>query len=59
MRTYKALGCNVLFHLGAGIGFDVTPNLTIQAYTDHFSDANLCKRNNGAEATGVRVGYRF
>ncbi|MGB3646833.1 MAG: acyloxyacyl hydrolase [Mesorhizobium sp.] len=57
--TYKALGCRVLFHLGAGIGFDITPNLTIQAYADHFSDANLCRENNGAEATGVRVGYRF
>jgi hypothetical protein len=57
--TYKALGCRVLFHLGAGIGFDITPNLTVEAYTDHFSDANLCQKNNGAEATGVRVGYRF
>jgi hypothetical protein len=57
--NYKALGCRVLFHLGAGIGFDLTPNLTIEAYADHFSDANLCRRNDGAEATGVRIGYRF
>jgi hypothetical protein len=57
--TYKALGCRVLFHLGAAIGFDITPNVTVQAYTDHFSDANLCEKNNGAEATGIRFGYRF
>ncbi|WP_420959717.1 acyloxyacyl hydrolase [Brucella sp. IR073] len=57
--TYKALGCRVLFHLGAGLGYDLTDNWTAQLYTDHFSNANLCDENNGAEATGIRLGYRF
>lgn len=57
--NYKGLGCRTLFHLGAAVGFDVTPNVTVQAYADHFSNANLCKENDGAESAGVRVGFRF
>jgi len=57
--TYKALGCRALFHLGAAIGYDFGERWTLQAYTDHFSNAGLCGDNNGAEATGVRIGYRF
>lgn len=56
---YKALGCRTLFHLGAGLGFDVTENATVQLYADHFSNANLCSPNDGAEAAGIRFGYRF
>ncbi|WEX07223.1 acyloxyacyl hydrolase [Chelativorans sp. AA-79] len=58
--TYKAMGCRALFHLGAAIGYDVGERWTLQAYADHFSNAGLCSsENNGAEATGVRIGYRF
>ncbi len=58
--TYKALGCRALFHLGASLGYDITEKFTVQAYLDHFSNGNLCgDSNNGAEATGVRIGYRF
>jgi lipid A 3-O-deacylase len=56
---YKALGCRALFHLGAGLGYDFNEHWTAQLYADHFSNANLCEPNNGAEATGVRIGYRF
>lgn len=57
--SYKAMGCQVLFHLGAAIGYDLSERWTVQAYADHFSNAGLCGENNGAEATGVRIGYRF
>ena len=57
--SYRALGCRALFHLGAGIGFDITPDVTVQLYADHFSNANICRRNGGQEAAGVRFGYRF
>lgn len=57
--TYKALGCRVLFHLGAAIGYDISDHWTVQGYLDHFSNAGLCDPNNGAETTGVRIGYRF
>ena len=56
---YKALGCRALFHLSAGLGYDVSPNLTVQVYHDHFSNGGLCTRNQGADHAGVRVGYRF
>lgn len=56
---YKALGCRLLFHLGAGLGYDLTDNATVQLYADHFSNARLCFPNNGAEAAGIRLGYRF
>ncbi|RIK85248.1 MAG: hypothetical protein DCC69_10240 [Hyphomicrobiales bacterium] len=56
---YKALGCRALFHLSAGLGYDIGPNLTVQVYHDHFSNAGLCSRNQGADHAGVRVGYRF
>jgi hypothetical protein len=57
--SYKALGCRAMFHVGLGLGFDITPDLTAQLYADHFSNANLCSPNEGAEATGIRLGYRF
>lgn len=56
---YKALGCRALFHLSAGLGYDVSPNLTVQVYHDHFSNGGLCTRNQGADHAGVRIGYRF
>jgi hypothetical protein len=31
----------------------------VQVYHDHFSNAGLCSRNQGADHVGVRVGYRF
>ncbi|WP_274424709.1 acyloxyacyl hydrolase [Chelativorans sp. YIM 93263] len=56
---YKALGCRALFHLGAALGYDVNDRWTVQAYADHFSNGQLCEPNAGAEAAGVRIGYRF
>jgi outer membrane scaffolding protein for murein synthesis (MipA/OmpV family) len=56
---YKALGCRALFHLGLGLGYDLTDTVTVMAYADHFSNANLCEPNEGAESMGARVGLRF
>jgi lipid A 3-O-deacylase len=57
--TQRALGSRVLFHLGAAIGFDFTPNLTGQIYTNHFSNAGLASPNEGHDSSGIRFGYRF
>lgn len=57
--TQRALGSRVLFHLGAAIGFDFTPNLTGQIYTNHFSNAGLANPNEGHDSSGIRFGYRF
>ena len=56
---YKNLGCKVLFHLGAGIGYDLSEHASLELYADHFSNADLCKSNDGAESAGVRFAYRF
>ncbi|MBO6716380.1 MAG: acyloxyacyl hydrolase [Rhizobiaceae bacterium] len=57
--TQRALGSRVLFHLGLAIGFDITPNLTGQIYTNHFSNAGLANPNEGHDSSGVRFGFRF
>jgi hypothetical protein len=57
--SYKNLGCKVLFHLGAGLGYDLSEHASVELYADHFSNADLCKPNNGAESAGVRFAYRF
>jgi hypothetical protein len=56
---YKNLGCKVLFHLGAGLGYDLSEHASVELYADHFSNADLCKPNNGAESAGLRFAYRF
>lgn len=58
-KLAKAHGCSVLFHLEFGLGYDVTDDLTVQLFHDHFSNANLCSNNQAGEHLGVRVGYRF
>ena len=55
----RNLGSNFGFHVGVTAGFDVTENVTAQAYLNHFSNAGLAKPNGGHESTGVRLGYRF
>jgi hypothetical protein len=56
---YKNLGCKVLFHLGAGLGYDLSEHVSVELYADHFSNADLCTPNNGAESAGIRFAYRF
>jgi len=56
---HKNLGCRVLFHLGAGLGYDVSEHASVELYADHFSNADLCTPNNGAESAGIRFAYRF
>jgi hypothetical protein len=56
---YKNLGCKALFHLSAGLGYDISEHASLELYADHFSNADLCTPNNGAESAGIRLGYRF
>jgi len=55
----RDLGSRVLFHLQASAGFDITPKLGVQAYINHFSNANLGPSNDGLEASGARLTFRF
>lgn len=55
----KDLGSSVLFHLQASAGYDLTRNMTVQVYYNHFSNARLAKPDPGLESVGARIGYRF
>jgi lipid A 3-O-deacylase len=55
----RDLGSRVLFHLQVSAGFDLTPKLGVQAFINHFSNANLGSSNDGMESTGARLTYRF
>lgn len=55
----RSLGTRALFHVGLAVGYDITDDLTVQAYLDHFSNAGLGPVNDGAESAGMRIGYRF
>ncbi len=57
--SQRALGSRVLFHFGLALGYDFTPQLTGQIYTNHFSNAWLASPNEGHDASGIRLGYRF
>ena len=45
----KDLGSSVLFHLQASAGYDLTPNMTVQVYYNHFSNARLARPDPGLE----------
>lgn len=57
--TLSRLGSRALFHVGAAVGVDFTPNLTGQVYFNHFSNAGLASENSGHDSAGIRLGYRF
>lgn len=55
----KNLGSQVLFHLQASIGYDLSEQFTAQVYLNHFSNAQLANANHGLESVGIRFGVRF
>jgi lipid A 3-O-deacylase len=55
----KNLGSQVLFRLGAELGYHVTPKLGVFVIFDHESNARLAHFNGGLNNVGMRVGYRF
>lgn len=55
----KEFGCRILFHLSLGAGVMVSEHVSVSAYLDHISNANLCDANEALETAGVRVGFRF
>ncbi len=55
----SALGCSVLFHESASIGFRFNENWSVMGTIEHLSNANLCDSNRGITEAGARIGYRF
>jgi len=58
-----ALGCRVLFHVGASLGYRFTPQWSLMATFDHVSNGNAaldaCGRNQGLNQYLVRAAYTF
>jgi len=57
--NHWGVGCNLLFHIGVSAGIDVTERVSLEAYANHFSNANQCFSNGGLESSGLRVGLKF
>lgn len=53
------VGCSVLFHESAGLGYNITQNWRVLATIEHSSNANLCDDNDGLSYAGIAVGYKF
>lgn len=70
-QTLSGLGCPVLFHAGASIGYRVGQNWSVIATFEHLSNGKTlfgvdCGTNQGGRGTnqglnnyGVRLGYAF
>jgi lipid A 3-O-deacylase len=58
-ETEKALGCRVVFHLYAGLGFRLSRHWNVAAHYEHLSNATLCGSNGGLESLGIRIGRAF
>ena len=55
----KGLGSRALFHLSAELGYRFNQQISVSAYFEHFSNADLASPNPGMNNAGVRLGYRF
>jgi lipid A 3-O-deacylase len=57
--TRASLGCRVIIHSGANIGYRLDQHWSVMASFDHISNGNSCDRNQGLNLGGLRVGYSF
>jgi lipid A 3-O-deacylase len=55
----KTLGTTALFRESLELGYRVTPTLSVSAYLDHMSNANLAAQNAGLTDAGIRFGLKF
>lgn len=53
----KDLGGNLLFHVGAEVGYQVDRNLSVSVFIDHDSNGGTANRNQGLNSLGLRLGY--
>jgi lipid A 3-O-deacylase len=62
-RHRNKMGCRVLYHVGADLGYQLSDNWSAMLTFDHISDGNgtlsSCGANEGATVLGVRLGYTF
>jgi len=53
----KDLGGNLLFHVGAELGYQIDRTWSISLFVDHDSNGGTAKRNQGLNSLGLRLGY--
>lgn len=53
------MGCNFQFYENAGIGANLSDNVTATVTYEHTSNAGLCSWNHGLTNVGVRLGWKF
>jgi lipid A 3-O-deacylase len=55
----KRLGFPLLFRESAELGYQINPTISVSAFIDHISNANLAPRNAGITSAGGRLGFKF
>src|SRR5262252_1682820 len=55
----KALGSTALFRGSLELGYQLTPNMSVSAFLDHMSNADLASHNSGLTDAGARLGFKF
>lgn len=55
----KRLGSPVLFRESLELGYQFNPLISVSAFADHISNANLAPRNAGITSLGARLGFKF
>jgi lipid A 3-O-deacylase len=55
----KKLGSTALFRGSLELGYQMTPTLSISAFLDHMSNADLAPHNAGITDAGARLGFKF
>jgi lipid A 3-O-deacylase len=55
----KELGFPLLFRESVELGFQATPKLSVSAFIEHMSNADLAPHNAGMTDAGARLGVKF
>jgi lipid A 3-O-deacylase len=55
----KRLGSPVLFRESVELGYQINPLISVSAFVDHISNADLAPRNAGITSAGGRLGFKF
>ena len=55
----KRLGSTALFRESRELGYPLTPTVSMSAFLDHMSNADLARHNAGLTDAGARLGFKF
>ena len=55
----KKLGSTALFRESVELGYQLTATISVSAFVDHMSNADLASHNAGITDAGARLGFKF